>query len=161
MSFQFRISQSYLSQIIREVFDAIVTRMMSEYLDEPTEELWLDNAAKFQRKFNFPNCLGAIDGKHIRIRCPSNSGSLYYNYKNYFSTVLLAIANAEYKFIAIDVGSYGREGDAGIFKKSIMGQRIISDNFKIPREDFLPGKKFKIVETSSKHSFQFFCRHWH
>lgn len=118
--------------------------MMSEILSEPTEELWLDNAAKFQRKFNFPNCLGAIDGKHIRITCPSNSGSLYYNYKGFFSTVLLAIANAEYKFIAIDVGSYGREGDAGIFKKSVMGQKITSNNFNIPRDDFLPGKGFNL-----------------
>lgn len=69
---------------------------------------------------DFPNCVGAIDGKHVRVVCPNKSGSLYYNYKNYFSIVLLAIVDAKYKFLAIDVGSYGKEGDSGIFAKSSM-----------------------------------------
>lgn len=38
---------------------------------------------------------------------------MYFNYKEYYSIVLLDIVDAGYKFIAIDVGSYGREGDDG------------------------------------------------
>lgn len=62
-------------------------------------------------------CVGAIDGKHVRIQCPGKSGSLFYNYKDYYSIVLFAVVDTEYKFIGIDVGSYGRESDAGIFNK--------------------------------------------
>jgi len=35
-----------------------------------TEDMWKDTAAKS----NFPHCLGAIDGKHIRIIKPSGTG---------------------------------------------------------------------------------------
>ena len=42
-------------------------------------------------------------------------GSCFYNYKGYFSIVLMALVDADYKFIAVDIGQAGRNGDAGIF----------------------------------------------
>ena len=71
--------------------------------------------------------------------CPKNSGSLFFNYKNYFSIVLLALVDADYKFIAIDVGSYGKEGDSRIFEKSVMGRQIRTGTFNFPTEKALPG----------------------
>lgn len=64
-------------------------------------------AEEFRTKWNFPNCILAIDGFHVRVHCPSNSCSLICNYKDYFSTVLLAMVDANYKFCAIDVGLFG------------------------------------------------------
>lgn len=61
--------------------------------------------------WNFPNC---IDVKHVNIRALWNSGSLYFNYKMYFSSVLLAVVDAKYKFIIVDIGAYGRNSDSGI-----------------------------------------------
>ena len=59
--------------------------------------LWLSIATVFMKEANFPNCNGAIDGKHIKINYPTPSGSLYYNYKKYYSIVLLAVVDAYYR----------------------------------------------------------------
>lgn len=40
---------------------------MNEMMLKPTEEMWKHIADDFYTIWNFPNCLGAIDGKHITI----------------------------------------------------------------------------------------------
>lgn len=112
LSFSFRISQPSITKILKEVFQAIKDTMLTE-IPIPTKEQFVSIAEDFGRIWNFPNAIGCLDGKHVRIRCPNNTGSVYYNYKDFFSIILLALVDAKYKFIAIDVGSYGREGDAG------------------------------------------------
>ena len=69
---------------------------------------------KIDRKWNFSHCTGANDGKHVVMRAPEH-WSLYFSYKGTFSTVLIALVNADLKFIAIDVGAYDRNSDGGIF----------------------------------------------
>lgn len=46
-----------------------------------TPQNWLDVSNDFFTTWNMPNCLGAIDGKHIKLKCPPNAGSQYFNYK--------------------------------------------------------------------------------
>lgn len=113
LSYSFRICRSWIGRIIKDVLIAIKMNMLY-VIPSPTKVQFEHNALEFERRWNFPNCLGCIDGKHVRIQCPSNTGSLYYNYKDFFSVVLLALVGPDYKFIGIDIGSFGREGDAGI-----------------------------------------------
>jgi hypothetical protein len=50
-----------------------------------------------------------MDGKYIRIKCPPNSGSQYFNYKQYNSIVLQAVVDANLTFLTLDVGAYGKQ----------------------------------------------------
>ena len=74
-------------------------------------------AAEFSSRWNFHHTLGAVDGKHVAIRCPMNGGSLYlyFNYKGFHSIILLALVDAKYKFQGVDVGTNGSSSDAQIF----------------------------------------------
>lgn len=69
---------------------------------------------EFFNRTDFPNCIGAVDDKHIRLKKPENSGSQFYNYKNFFSTILLGVVDADYCFTAIAVGSCGSIGDSNV-----------------------------------------------
>lgn len=110
-------------------------------LPPPAELNFKDKAKEFWNLWHFPNVIGAIDGKHVRIVNPDKSGSLFFNYKNYFSIVLLAIVDANYKFMVVDIGSYGKEGDAGILAKSQIGKEIYNDEFNFPPPSLLPYSK--------------------
>ena len=77
-------------QIILDVCLAILDVLSQIYLPVPSEDKWKSIAGEFYERWNSPNCIGAIDGKHVMMQCPFNSGSLFYNYKSYFSIVLLA-----------------------------------------------------------------------
>lgn len=54
---------------------------MNDEIPKLTKEQWIDVSNEFNGRWNFPNCVGAIDGKHVAIKCPSNAGSLFFNYK--------------------------------------------------------------------------------
>lgn len=112
-----------MSKIIKETCHAIWEGLQGEYLKVPqTAEEWSKIADDFETEWNFPNCLGALDGKHIITECPKNGGSAYYNYKNFHSIVLLAVCDAKYCFNLVDVGSYGRESDAAILSEFVFGK---------------------------------------
>ena len=87
--------------------------------------------------WNFPNYVGAIDGKHVKIQAPQNSCSKFFDYKHSFSVVQLALVDALCKFIVVDIGSYGRNSGGGIFAHSKFGKYLethlsIAEDKQIP-----------------------------
>jgi len=65
---------------------------------------------------------GAKDGKHVGVIVPADSGSLFYNFKNYFSIVLLGVCDSKYCFTFVDIGSYGKSPDSSILKTHYCGK---------------------------------------
>jgi len=90
---------------------------------------WIEISDRFFQRWNFPHCVGALDGKHVIIQAPDNSGSIYFNYKKQFSLVLLALVDAEYRFTAVDIGAFGKQSDGGILASSVLGQQLDLGNF--------------------------------
>ena len=107
-------------------------------MPEPSEADWKEIAERFYVCWNFPNCIGALDSKHIVIQSPSRSGSLWCNYEGTFSIVLMALVDADYKFTFIDVGDYGSNADGSIFRNSAFGQAFINGQLNVPGPAALP-----------------------
>ena len=107
--------------------------MISFSLQLPsTHEEWEHVASAFESKWNYGNCIGALDGKHIAITKPAHSGSMFYNYKGFFSIVLMGLVNANYELIMIDVGANGRVSDGGVLYYTKFGQKLRHSELNIP-----------------------------
>ena len=99
------------------------------------EEELLIVAEAFHTHLNFPSFIGPMDGKNVQLKCSVNSGSYYFNYKSSFSIVLLALVDADYKFLYVDVGCNGRISDGGIFRNSSLFNALSLNTLNIPLSD--------------------------
>ena len=76
----------------------------------------------FLHDWQFPQSFGALDGCHIQVSPPKEFAVDYYCYKQFYSTVLLAICDYAYRFNYINVGAPGRNNDSNVFQRSILPQ---------------------------------------
>ena len=60
----------------------------------------------------------------MALKKPKNTGALYHNYKGFFSIVMLALVDGQYKFRWVDVGTEGSCSDGQIFNASQLKRRI-------------------------------------
>ena len=140
LQYGFRVAYNTISIFIPEVCQAIVDEYAEEVMELPrTEDKWLEIAREFETKWNLPNCIGALDGKHVAIKCPPSSGSIYYNYKHFYSIVLMALVDANYKFIYINVGAAGGGSDGGVFADTMLRKLLEADDLGLPPHQPLPG----------------------
>lgn len=133
-----------IHSIIHSVCKAIWDIFAPQYLKEPSTRDWQRIAQDFYHLWNFPNCIGALDGKHINIQAPANSGSLFFNYKKTHSIVLLACCDARYIFTLVDIGAYGAQSDSGVFQNSVFGQRLDSGSLNVPEDACIPDTNIKV-----------------
>lgn len=139
LHYTFRIGHTTISTIIRMTCEKLWEVLMFECFPVINTELLEEISQKFYKYANFPHCVGAIDGKHIRIIKPDNSASTYYNYKDFFSFVLMAVVDADYCFVFVDIGAPGSNADSTIFKNTTFWNALNSNSIKLPNEKILPG----------------------
>ena len=128
-----------MHNIVNETCSAIWNALSEEVMPIPDRAKWNKVEEGFRMRWRFPNCLGALDRKHIMIKAPPNSGSTFYNYKKHFSTVLLALVDANYRFLFVDIGEYGSNTDGNVFKFSTFGRKYMAGELDTPPPKTLPG----------------------
>ena len=115
---------SVASKIVREVCFSIRSITRPECIPKLTKEQWALTALEFERRANFPHCLGAVEGKYIRVIKPEQSGSMFYYYEELLSLGINGCADTNYRFVYVDIRSYGKDCDSTIFKRSILWTSI-------------------------------------
>ena len=94
LSISYRTGKATVSKIISETCEAIYV-LKKPYLAPPsTEKEWLEMPKQFEEDWDMSHVIGCIDGKHIKVEYPKLRGTLYYNYKGFYSIVLMAICDA-------------------------------------------------------------------
>ena len=127
---------------MHEVCDVLWEVLQPLEMAPPTEADWRRIEQEFRDYWNFPNCVGSLDGKHVVITSPAKSGSLFFNYKHTFSINLMALVDANYRFIFVDIGQYGSNADGPVFQKSQFGQMYMRDELGVPGPKTLPGARY-------------------
>ncbi|XP_062592427.1 putative nuclease HARBI1 [Saccostrea cucullata] len=139
LMYGFRVPHNTISLLIREVCESIIAEYADEVIACPTTtDEWQQIAEQFKNRWNLDHVLGALDGKHIAIKCPRNGGSLYYNYKGFHSLILMGLVDADYKFIGVDIGANGSASDATVFNNLELKDVIENQNIGFPEADPLP-----------------------
>ncbi|XP_022818061.1 uncharacterized protein LOC111350654 [Spodoptera litura] len=134
LHYLFKISSQVISIIVPEVCLAL-NNVLKDLVKIPnTTDEWLAKA----KGFNFPHCIGALDGKHVMILPPPNTATEYFNYKGHFSIVLLALVDSDYCFMFVDIGCPGRISDGGVYNQSVLKQKIDTNVINLPSPSCLP-----------------------
>jgi len=132
ISIYFARGETTVGCIVAETSAILWDILNKKYMPIPDKQQWKIIAERFETLWNLPNCIGALDGKHVRIEKFPNTGSTNYNYKSFNSVVLMACCDADGLFTMIEVGYAGRNCDAGIFRASAMKHWITHAGFDIP-----------------------------
>ncbi|XP_068121508.1 uncharacterized protein [Hyperolius riggenbachi] len=132
LHYQFLMGRSTIRYLVLDTCKLIWKVLQPEFMPTPDVPMWEANMQLFWEKHDFPNCLGAVDGKHVRLVMPAFTGSLYYNYKKLFSLVLMAVVDPNLKFIYVDVGAYGSSHDSSVFQHSRFGVKLRTGQMTLP-----------------------------
>jgi len=95
------------------------------------------NVERLQYSLEFSKFHWKYGCKHIRLHCPPNPGSQYFNYKQYHSIVLRAVVDENLKFVTVDLGAYDKQSNGGVFRISALYQSLETRSLQVPEDTVL------------------------
>ncbi|XP_071946061.1 uncharacterized protein [Antedon mediterranea] len=114
----FGVASSTACKIVIETCSAIVDVLQEQYIRFPEGQRLREVVAGFETQFGFPQCAGAIDGTHLPIIGPVKFHADYYNRKGFYSIIMQAVCDHQYRFTDIYIGWLGKVHDARVFANS-------------------------------------------
>ena len=84
VAISFRLEKSTVNQIFYGTYGASWDALKYQFLPTPDIAKWNEIKSDFYSLSNFPNCVGAVDGKDVQIKAPPKSGSQLFNYMGIF-----------------------------------------------------------------------------
>ena len=108
LGFHFIVAYNIILEIVNNVFNVITPEYTPKVIQSiAIPEEWEEIAWESDEHWNFSYVSEALDIKHIEIRCPNRDGGIYFDYKNYHSSILLALVGANYGNSEMDKGGNG------------------------------------------------------
>lgn len=138
LAFEFYRGVSTISEVIEHTAVCIWNTLEDDYMSLPSKEEWVHISERYYKLWNMPNCLGCVDGKHVRIKSPPHSGSAFFNYHGFFSIILMGCVDADGLFTWISVGDYGRNSDGRVINSSGFFKALDNNKLNIPAPKHLP-----------------------
>ena len=120
----FGVGISTVAGIQHQLTAAIIKHFGNKVHWPSTDEELLKISEDFARIWDYPLCIGSVDGCHIPCSPKAADATDFYNYKGWYSTILFAVADASYKFIYFNVGCPGRMNDGFIFRRSALKEKL-------------------------------------
>ncbi|XP_065844727.1 uncharacterized protein [Oscarella lobularis] len=140
IAFSYRVGHSTVCKIISITCAALWDILRPLYIRTPKSATdWKEISYEYESLWNFPRCIGSIDGKHIVIQAPKGGGSRYFNYKHTHSIVLLATCDAKYCFTLLNIGDYGSHSDGGVLRNSAFGKALERGQLQLPPPEPIAG----------------------
>ncbi|KAM7281187.1 uncharacterized protein ISCGN_006155, partial [Ixodes scapularis] len=139
LQYHFRRAHNTVSNIVADVCPAIYSVLRDDFLKVPSSPAeWKAVAQGYQDLWQFPHCVGALDGKHVALVPPHETGAQFRNYKGFFSIVLMALVDADLNFIFVDVSRNGRMNDSGIWGACKLKETLERQPSILPDAKLLP-----------------------
>ena len=133
VSFIYGRAKSTTSRCFHKVLRAVVA-LETYYIQQPKGDVVPKEIQEKKRFYPyFKNCVGAIDGTHVRVKVPNRDAPRYRGRKGYPTINVLAACSFDLKFTYVLTGWEGTASDSRIVKDALKRD----DKLLIPRGNFL------------------------
>ena len=115
----FGLSRASVSVVVRKVCKAISEQLGQQLIKLPkTEAEVTEKVNLFSTRYDFPICLGAVDGTHVEIKQLSGNATDYINRKSRFTINVQACCDCDCLFMDVVVKWPGSVHDVRVFTNS-------------------------------------------